>query len=141
MSQSIVGLQPTPALASAIKEEALENSKENLDETPVTNEPPLRKNSGILSLKILNNSEMSKKIIESVQKGDVLMQGGGHDHIVWDRHYADQIREAREKFYALLEQGYTAHLMKEDGQPTNRQMTKFDPNAEEIIMVAPTTQG
>ncbi len=141
--ESVTGLSATPALRDAIKEEAFENSKINPDDTPVTSEPPLRKKTGLVDIKILGSKATSEILFKklNIKAGKILQQGGGHDHIVWDRHYADQIREAREKFYALLDQGYTAHLMKEDGQPCNRQMTKFDPNAEEIIMVAPTTQG
>lgn len=139
--ESCTGLMPTPAFAAAIKEFLLEQNCINIDDSPITEEQPLRNPKGPLHLKILNNSLMSQKIIEGIKFGNVLQKGGGHDHIVWDRHYADQIREAREKFYALIEQGYTAHLMKEDGNPCNRQMTKFNPNAEEIIMVAPTRAG
>ena len=66
---------------------------------------------------------------------------GGHDRIVWDRRYMDQIEEARKKFYELLDQKWLAFLTRADGSLQDRQITRFDPNAEEIVMVAPVRGG
>jgi hypothetical protein len=66
---------------------------------------------------------------------------GGDDLIVWDRRYRDQIEQAKDKFYQLIKKGFKAFVVSEKGQRTNRQLFQFDPDAEEIAMIAPQAAG
>lgn len=135
------GVSVSPTLSDAIKEE--ENriaANAGYDDSPITKEQPQTKFTGRFGIKILSNSKLSSEFIKGIKVGEVLLKGGGHDRVVWDRHYADQIKEAREKFYALLDQGYTAFEVRPDGS-TGRQIMKFAPDLEEVIMVVPTRPG
>jgi len=125
----IEGMRLTPAFQAALAEQRSEPDAE----PPLMEEPPLRQTSGIGCISFQADKALSKKIT-----GNGI---GGHDRIVWDRHFADQIREARDKFYELLKLGFKAHLVREDGKPCNRVLEKFDPNAEEIVMIAPVRGG
>lgn len=118
---------PTPALKKAIADEAAEDAK-----------PAEKSFKG--EIKYLATVELSKKIT-----GNGI---GGHDRIIWDRRYRDQMGEAREKFNELVGLGFIPYLVKKNGEKYNRPLEKdsrgryeFDPDAEEIIMVAPTAAG
>lgn len=124
---------PTPILNQIIQENAAEEAKVNPDEVPVTVEPPQLKASGLGVIQYQCTKEQSLEIT-----GNGI---GGHDRINWDRRYADQVQEARDKFYELLEKGWKAFLTREDGSATNKRLFKFVPDAEEIIMVAPHHAG
>jgi len=84
-------------------------------------------------IKYLATVELSKEIT-----GNGI---GGHDRIIWDRRFRDQIGDARDKFQELVRRGFTPYLVKKDGTKHNRPIDEFDPDAEEIIMVAPTAAG
>lgn len=118
MNMEILGATPTPALKEAI------NAPEPKSYKPTYGE---------LVLKVLTSPDSSKKVSNYITTGKVIQDGGGHDLIVWDRHYADQIAEAREKFFSLLDQGYHAFTVTEDGKP-KKKLTRFDPTLEEIFM-------
>ena len=138
-----LGVQPTQSLQTAVAEHESELKNFNPDQTPIKNEPPQWKTTGNLDIKILTSASTSKELMKKldIKKGKIAQQGGGHDRIVWDRHFADQIHEAKKKFYQLLDDGYKAFLTREDGTPCSRAMTAFDPNAEEIVMIAPIRAG
>ena len=119
---------PTPALKEAIAAG---------DDFSIK-DPPLKPHQG--RIRYLATPELSKEIT-----GNGI---GGHDRILWDRRYRDQIGEARDKFHELCRRGFVPHLVKKNGEAFNRAMEKdetgqyvFDPEAEEIIMIAPTAAG
>jgi hypothetical protein len=60
----------------------------------------------------------------------------GHDSVSWDRRHRAQISKARSKFDQLRRAGYAAYMMQK-GQSVRMPMDEFDPDAEDIIMVAP----
>ena len=66
---------------------------------------------------------------------------GGDDRIVWDKRFPETIKEAREMFNKLLEKGYKAFMIRKDGQKSERQMFRFDPNAEEVLMIPQVMGG
>ena len=103
------------------------------DDSPVLEEVELVKSDGVGKIRFLTTSSFSKAITGNGVDGD--------DRIVWDRRFLDQIKEARTKFYELIKKGFLAFLIGKDGQKSNRRMCKFDPNAEEILMVPPIAGG
>lgn len=124
---------PTPALKEAIAEEAAEDAAAAVAERKAERgEKTVPKSFGG-EIKYLATVELSKKIT-----GNGI---GGHDRIIWDRRYRDQIGEAREKFNELVRLGFTPYLTRKDGTKANSPLVEFDPDAEEIIMVAPTAAG
>ena len=64
----------------------------------------------------------------------------GDDRFAWDRRDIDQIKQARDKFYDLLKKGYFAFGVNTKGQKHSK-MGRFDPDAEEVIFVAPVVGG
>jgi hypothetical protein len=64
----------------------------------------------------------------------------GDDRFTWDRRDLDQIKQARDKFYDLLKKGYLAFGVNTKGQKHSK-MGRFDPDAEEVIFVAPVVGG
>ena len=65
----------------------------------------------------------------------------GDDRIVWDRRFKDQIEEAKKQFQELIKLGYLAFLVKSDGKKSDRQIFKFDPDLEEVIMLPAIVGG
>lgn len=99
-----------------------------------TQDIPLVENAvGVGKIRFLTTTELSKQITGNGIDGD--------DRVVWDRRFLDQVKEASEKFHKLIKEGFKAFLVKRDGQKSNKQMFRFDPNAEEIIMVPPMAGG
>ena len=104
------------------------------DDSPVLEEVELdRAAVGVGQIRFLSTVGLSKAITGNGVDGD--------DRIVWDKRFFDQIKEARVKFYELLKKGFLAFLVRKDGLKSNRRMHKFDPNAEEILMVPPVVGG
>jgi hypothetical protein len=70
-----------------------------------------------------------------------VMSPNGDDRLTWDRRFLEQIHGARQKFYELLDKGYKAFCVGSDGRRSGDLMLRFDPNAEEVVFVAPMTGG
>jgi len=64
----------------------------------------------------------------------------GDDRITWDKDNLANIKKAKDEFEKLLEKGYQAFSVGRNGQK-NVQITEFDVDAEEIIMIPPTAKG
>lgn len=124
---------PTPALKEAIAEEAAEDAQAAEAEQKFLKGEKSIPKSFKGEIKYLATVELSKEIT-----GNGI---GGHDRIIWDRRYRDQIGDARDKFNELVRRGFTPYLVRKDGSKANRPLDEFDPDAEEIIMVAPTAAG
>jgi len=60
---------------------------------------------------------------------------GGDDHVVWDKRFPEMVKEAQEAFDKLVAKGYKAML------PGGASVKRFDPEAEEIIMICPAVGG
>ena len=66
----------------------------------------------------------------------VLSVDAGDERVIWDRNDPDQIRDAKGLFASLLNQGQVPYAIGYDGKPNmNKQLTDFDPNAEEIVFI------
>ena len=101
---------------------------------PELEEVPLEAGAkGIGMIRFLATIGLSKEITGNGIDGD--------DRIIWDKRFLDQIKEARKRFYDLLNKGFQAFMVKVDGKKSNRRMHKFNPNAEEIIMSPPVAGG
>lgn len=64
----------------------------------------------------------------------------GDDLIVWDKDNGRQALEAKEKFLELIRKKYRAYSVDNEGKK-NKVITEFDVEAEQIIMVPPTSKG
>lgn len=64
----------------------------------------------------------------------------GDDLIVWDKDNGRQAKEAKKKFMDLIGKKYQAYSVDKKGNK-NRRITEFDVEAEQIIMVPPTSRG
>lgn len=62
-----------------------------------------------------------------------ILSKNGDDRIVWDRRFKDQIEQAKQKFYEMLDKGYIAYVVGPDGKE-GRRITRFNPDAEEILI-------
>lgn len=63
------------------------------------------------------------------------MDGTGDTKRIWDKNNPDEVEDARASFDRLRAKGYLAfHVTGKDGE-RGEQMTKFDPNAERMILV------
>lgn len=122
-----IGVQPTK-----IAEQFLKDVPDDTDRKE-------RQKKGWFKLRFLCTPEQSAKIT-----GNAI---GGDDHISWNRRYADSVSWARKKFYDMLDQGWLAFTVNEDGSPGER-ITEFDSDLEDVIvtdkdivMTPPTVPG
>ena len=124
----------TPAFKEALEEEKKRSKREDayLPPNTVVEEQPLTREDGEILIKFTCTKEMSLKMGGSGV--------GGDDRLTWSRRYKDQVEEARKKFYEFIDKGWLAFLTLADGTKGVR-TTKFVPNAEEILMVAPVSAG
>lgn len=64
----------------------------------------------------------------------------GDTKVIWDADEEDEVEAAQNTFDDLKEKGYFAYSVKKDGDK-GRVITKFDPDAEKIIMAMPMRGG
>ena len=87
------------------------------------------------------------KIINGNPKSDTKLAtitgGPGHLRIIWSKLIPEQLKEARDKFYELLDQGYTMFAVLANGQQSGRKILSFEDcvNVEEVVAVLPTRGG
>ena len=65
----------------------------------------------------------------------------GHQHLVWNKRFPAELKEAQEKFYQLLDQGVKIFAVRTNGQREERQLLRFDPYAEHLVCIAPVRGG
>lgn len=66
----------------------------------------------------------------------------GDEKITWDHGDDIQIKKARDKFAALLKQGYKAFVSKDiAGSKKGEEVKEFDATAERLILVPPMQGG
>lgn len=64
----------------------------------------------------------------------ILSSSGGDDRLSWDASNIAQLKEARLKFYELLDKGYLAFVVDDDtGKPTSEMIMEFEPFLEEVV--------
>jgi hypothetical protein len=83
--------------------------------------------------KDLDKTRKSFFEIIDVRAGDV--------KLMWDRTKADEVEAAQSTFDKLIKKGYAAFLVKDNDGNKGEKITKFDPNAERIIMISPIAGG
>lgn len=64
----------------------------------------------------------------------------GDDRIVWDKEDGHEAKSAKAKFVELLKKGYKAFSVDRQSNK-NRGIEEFDVDAEEVLMVPPTSKG
>ena len=62
-----------------------------------------------------------------------VLSPNGDDRLVWDKRFPEQMKEAQERFYKLLDQGYKMFAVKLNGQ--KELIYRFDPSSEEVVAV------
>ena len=79
----------------------------------------------------------AKKTYNHVMK---ILNDKGDERLVWDKENGKQAKEAKAKFEELLGKKYMAFSVDTQGDK-NRKIEEFDVDAEEILMVPPTSAG
>lgn len=69
-----------------------------------------------------------------------ILSNAGDEKVVWDKNNGKQAKRAKETFEQLLAKKYTAYSTDAQGKK-KKQITEFDVDAEEIIMIPPTSRG
>lgn len=69
-----------------------------------------------------------------------ILNDKGDERLVWDKENGKQAKEAKVKFEELLAGNYMAFSVDSKGNK-NRKITEFDVDAEEILMIPPTSKG
>lgn len=64
----------------------------------------------------------------------------GDERIIWDREDGYEAKAAKAKFVELLKKGYKAYSVDHEGNK-NRRIDEFDIDAEEVMMIPPTSKG
>lgn len=64
----------------------------------------------------------------------IINQKDGDKRIVWDGGSFDEIRDAKELFDNLIEEGMIPYCVDPNGKKSPEVMTEFDPGAEEVVM-------
>ena len=69
-----------------------------------------------------------------------VMDNTGDTKTIWSKDNEDEIENARGVFDRLTAKGYLAFSVTKDGK-AGKKMTKFDPNAEKMILSPPVAGG
>ena len=69
-----------------------------------------------------------------------ILSDAGDEKIVWDKNNGKQAKRAKETFEQFLAKKYTAYSTDAQGKK-KKQITEFDVDAEEIIIIPPTSRG
>lgn len=69
-----------------------------------------------------------------------ILNDKGDERLVWDKENGKQAKEAKAKFEELLGKKHMAFSVDRQGNK-NRKIEEFDVDAEEILMVPPTSAG
>lgn len=64
-----------------------------------------------------------------------VLSGGGDDRLAWDPRDLNQLKEARDRFYELIDKGYLAFVVDQDTGVANKnkRIIEFEPNAGELV--------
>lgn len=114
-----LGLTPTPVLAEVAEIEKEEVKALIEDEIPHIGTPPC-----VIRFRIQDAT------------GDT-----EEERLNWSSRIPQQMKEAQDRFYELLDKGYKLFAIKIGGKRSQVPMLRFDPYAEEIMAVPPETGG
>ncbi len=74
--------------------------------------------------------------------GEMAVMGRQGDlKVIWDRTKPDEVAAARKTFDEMRAKGYLAYAVKGKDGARDEQLTRFDPEAERIILAAPMRGG
>jgi len=79
----------------------------------------------------------ARKITQKIMK---ILNNKGDERIVWDKDDGPEAMMAKERFKDLLKKDYKAYSVDVKGKK-NRSIEEFDVDAEEILMIPPTSAG
>jgi hypothetical protein len=82
----------------------------------------------------------AKMIGQLGQKVMRILNEKGDERLVWDKENGHQAKEAKAKFEEFIKKNYMAFSVDSQGKK-NRKIEEFDIDAEEILMVPPTSAG
>lgn len=80
---------------------------------------------------------LAERVRESVMR---ILNDKGDERITWVKDNGRQAKKAKEQFEKLIGKDYKAYSVDASGKKKN-QITEFDVDAEEIIMIPPTSRG
>ena len=69
-----------------------------------------------------------------------ILDGTGDTKVIWDPHNSDEVEAAKAQFDALRKKGFLAYTVNKKGDK-GEVITKFDPDAEKIILSPPLVGG
>lgn len=79
----------------------------------------------------------TKKVLKHMMK---ILCDKGDERLTWDREEGTEAKQAKKRFEDLLSQGYKAYSVDEKGKK-NRRIEEFDVDAQELLMIPPTSKG
>ena len=91
----------------------------------------LKKEIDIKNLKELQDDE---DLQENEGMFRILHQDHGDKRIVWDRLNITSVKEAKDLYLELIEEGFVPYRVDGSGNPTEIPMSEFDASAEEVFM-------
>jgi hypothetical protein len=69
-----------------------------------------------------------------------ILSDKGDERLTWSMYDRKKVQSAEEKFKDLLSKGYKAYSVTDSGKKKVR-VTEFDMDAQEVIMIPPTSKG
>jgi hypothetical protein len=79
----------------------------------------------------------AERILKHVMK---ILCDKGDERLTWDKENGREAKEAKKKFTELLAKGYIAYSVDENANK-KRKILEFDIDAEEILLIPPTSAG
>ena len=64
----------------------------------------------------------------------IMDKDAGDLKVIWNKDNVDEVEAAESQFDSLITKGFSAYKVDKKGEP-GKMVTKFDPDAEKIIMV------
>lgn len=65
----------------------------------------------------------------------------GDTKVIWDAENADEVANAKRTFDDLRKKGYMAYSVNPENAKKGELITKFDPNAQKLILAPPMAGG
>jgi len=99
----------------------------------LTDGSPMEKFSASLEEVIIKAEKIYNRVLK-------ILTEEGDNRLTWDKENGIQAKEAKAKFVEFLKKGYKAYSVDTRGRK-NRKIEEFDVDAEEILMIPPTSKG
>jgi hypothetical protein len=91
----------------------------------------------LINLRVVHEDYVMKES-ESIFE---LLSHHGDTKIIWDRRKPDEVEAAEELYDSLKAKRYLAFTAEGEDGKKGKQISKFDPNAERLIMTPPVVGG